>query len=135
MKTKEQIQSSSGHLLLLLQRSALAERVARTEAVDRGRDEPGGPPRPAILSPDFRRVPVRRDLILLYWLAMFSQIAKLKIRVLKSSAFLRFSMAIIRSNFNKRRQISTHGSSSLAQKYRIFEKNFYFHIFLVAKCG
>jgi hypothetical protein len=65
MKTKEQIQSSSGHLLLL-QRSAIAERVAHTEAVDRGRDEPGGPPRPAISSPDFRRVPVRRDLILLY---------------------------------------------------------------------
>jgi len=67
MKTKEQIQSSSGHLLLLLlQRSAVAERVARTEAVDGGRDEPGGPPRPAISSPVFRRVPVRRDLILQY---------------------------------------------------------------------
>jgi hypothetical protein len=33
MQTKEQIQSSSGHLLLLLlQRSAVAEKVARTEA-------------------------------------------------------------------------------------------------------
>jgi len=31
-----------------------------------GRDEQGGPPRPAISSPVFRRVPVRRDRILLY---------------------------------------------------------------------
>jgi hypothetical protein len=69
-----------------------------------------------------------------FWLAIYSQKAKLKVNSPKIKCFLRFfNNQKFYQNFKKFYQICTHGSSRLAKNLEACFKFFAFILYIIAK--